>query len=206
VEQRLLPEDIIHFRDGIDPWNVRKGISRFASLLREIATDDEAEKFSYAILKNMGVGGYVIQPDVSLFANNQMPAMNADEANKVADTFYRRTTGVNRGRPIVNSVPLKIDRLSWSPNEINMRDVHRIPEERICAVLGVPPGVAGLGAGLDRNTYNNAQTDEEKAYRRAILPMHRMISDALDQHLLPEFDQRAGICTGFDTRDVSALQ
>ena len=36
------PADIVHFRDGMDPDNTRKGLSPLASLLREIFTDDEA--------------------------------------------------------------------------------------------------------------------------------------------------------------------
>jgi len=51
----LRPEDVVHFRYGIDPMNVRKGVSLVATLLREIFTDDEAANYTAAILKNLGV-------------------------------------------------------------------------------------------------------------------------------------------------------
>jgi phage portal protein BeeE len=56
------PEDVVHFRHGIDPNNPRKGLSPLASLFREIFTDDEAANFTASLLRNLGVPGVVISP------------------------------------------------------------------------------------------------------------------------------------------------
>ena len=56
------PRDVIHFRDGIDPRNQRVGVSKLASLMREVYTDDEAANFTASLLTNLGVPGVVLSP------------------------------------------------------------------------------------------------------------------------------------------------
>jgi len=56
------PDDVIHFRDGINPKNMLKGISALDGVIREIFTDLEASNFVASLLRNMGVPGVVISP------------------------------------------------------------------------------------------------------------------------------------------------
>jgi phage portal protein BeeE len=55
-------EDVVHFRNGLDPNNVRMGLSPFGALLREIATDEEAAEYTVTVLRNQGVAGMIISP------------------------------------------------------------------------------------------------------------------------------------------------
>ncbi|MCH8136037.1 MAG: phage portal protein, partial [Proteobacteria bacterium] len=50
-EIKLEPKDVIHFRDGVDPANMRKGLSPLRGLLREIWTDNEAAVFTAALMR-----------------------------------------------------------------------------------------------------------------------------------------------------------
>ena len=58
----LSKDDIIHYRDGIDPENDRFGLSGLSAVLREVFTDNEAATYSAAILRNMGVPSIIVTP------------------------------------------------------------------------------------------------------------------------------------------------
>ena len=55
----IAPSDVLHFRCGIDPEDVRLGISPLASLWREIYTDDEASNYTASLLRNQGLAGAI---------------------------------------------------------------------------------------------------------------------------------------------------
>ena len=53
-------DDVIHFRDGIDPMNMRMGLSPVASVMREVYTDQEIANYSALLMKNGAVPPVVI--------------------------------------------------------------------------------------------------------------------------------------------------
>ena len=89
---------------------------------------------------------------------------------------------------------------------MNLRDLRRVPEERVSAVLGVPAIVAGLGAGLDRSTFANMAEAREMAYESGIIPLQRLIAAELSKQLLPDFDGDDSARVEFDLKDVRVLQ
>ena len=195
---RLEVDDVVHFRYGIDPENVRKGLSPLGSVLREIFTDDEAANYSASLLKNMGVAGLFMTPRESL------SGLSREAAETMKRKFKERFTGDRRGEPFVSNMPLDIMKLSFSPSEMNLRDVRRIPEERVASVLGIPAIVAGLGAGLDRATFSNMSEAREMAYESAVIPLQRLIATDLTSQYLPEFQDTGHFA--FDNRMVRVLQ
>lgn len=192
--------DVIHFRDGIDPLNPRLGLSKLASLFREIYTDDEAANFSARLLTNMAVPGVIISP-----ANTAVNVRADPEAvkKKFEDTFG----GDNRGSVLALSSPTEVKPLSWSPEQLVLRDLRKIPEERISAVLGISAIVAGLGAGLDRSTFTNFGEARAAAYEESIIPTQRTVAAELEVQYLNDFvDLSEGWDVDFDLRKVAALQ
>jgi len=140
-------EDVVHFRFGIDPNNMAKGLSPLASLLREIYTDDEASNFSASIVTNLGVPGVIISP-ANMTGN---PSQITTDAEKIKRDFSDRFTGDKRGEPLVFTSPTSVTTLTWTPQEMNLTGLRRLPEERVSAVLGIPAMVLGLGAGLEHS-------------------------------------------------------
>jgi phage portal protein BeeE len=100
----------------------------------------------------------------------------------------------------------EVTTLSWSPEQMNLRELRRIPEERVSAVLGIPAIVAGLGAGLDRSTYSNMAEAREMAWESGLIPIQRLIADDLSSQLLPDFDDDKMAEVFFDYSDVRVLQ
>lgn len=198
---RLEPADVIHFRFGIDPNNTAKGLSPLASLLREIFTDDEAANFTASLLRNLGVPGVVIAPKDP---DQEIPE---EEAEAIKLKWKQRFGGDNRGEPLVLGGPVQVMPLGFSPGEMDLKALRRIPEERVTAVLGVPAIVAGLGAGLDRSTFANYAEAREAAYESLIIPMQRLLAAELQTQLLPEFEQDyRSFRVGFDLSNVRVLQ
>jgi hypothetical protein len=87
-----------------------------------------------------------------------------------------------------------------------MTVLHRIPEERISAVMGVPAIMAGLGAGLDRSTYNNSEEMSEWFTERKLIPQWRADAKKLNVSLKPDFTDDRDIFVTFDQKNVRALQ
>ncbi len=197
---RLEADDVVHFRYGIDPDNQRKGRSPIKAVLREVFTDDEAANFTASLLKNMGVPGLLVSPE-----GDHTPGEDDVKATKayVAES----STGDRRGEPLVMSGPTKIQQFGFSPEQLSLKTLRRVPEERVAGVLGVPAIVCGLGAGLDRSTFANYAEAREAAYEDNIIPTQRILSEEIRFQLLPDFeDDPWAFRVGFDLSNVRVLQ
>jgi HK97 family phage portal protein len=204
IYRRVELTEIIHFRRGIDPDNTMKGISRAKSVRREIMTDSEATVYDHSILRNMGVLGYVIGP------KEKGDTITPEVADKFKEAFMRGTTGEERGKPHMLSLPVSIDAIGRSPAEMGIRDLRKTPEERTCAVFRVPPMVVGLGAGLERSTFSNMKEAREMAVESANCPLWSAIADTLTLAFSdPASDSmilKPGEFITFDLSTVRALQ
>lgn len=192
-------EDVVHFRYGIDPDNVRKGLSPLASLMREVFTDDEAANFTSSILKNMGVPSVVLSPDDDV-------SVGIDDLERIKAEFMARFGGDRRGEPLIMSGKTKVSVLSFNPQQMDLKALRRIPEERVSAIFGTPAIVVGLGAGLDRSTFANYAEAREAAYESNIIPTQALLAAELDIQLLPDFADPTTTQVGFDLSKVRVLQ
>lgn len=201
LAERVPVEDIVHFRSGLDPNNIRKGLAPLKSLFREVFTDDEAANMTAALLKNVGVPGVVISPD------EEKGWLGKAGAQDIKDWFKEMTTGDRRGEPLVMSIPMKIGEFGFSPQQMDLKALRRIPEERISGVLGVPAIVAGLGAGLDRSTYANFAEAREMAYESNMIPSQRIFGSVIKKQLLNEFEDDVALWqVAYDLSEVRVLQ
>lgn len=192
-------ENVIHFRLGVDPEDRRKGLSPLKRLVRELAADDEATKFTDTLLSNYAVPGLVVIP-------GGMTHLTKTEADRIGDTFTEKFGSDNRGKVVVLSKETRVEKFGFSPEELNLTGLHRVPEERIAAVMGVPAIVAGLGAGLDRATYANARELREMFTEMKLVPQWRQDAARLNASLLPDFSSQRDVSVRFDISDVRALQ
>lgn len=201
-KENLLPvEDVIHITLGLDPNNHRRGFAPLKAVLREILGDEEASRFTVALLKNMGVPGVIISPNAP-----GDPGPSQDEADAIKSEYQQKFGGGKRGEPLVLTGPMKVDVVSWSPQALNLMAMHRLPEERVCAVLGVPPIMAQLGAGLERSTFANMDEAGEHFAERKLIPTWRSIEKQLSHGMRNDFEFDQNQFMRFDTRPVRALQ
>jgi phage portal protein BeeE len=151
-------------------------------------------------MRNLGVPGVIIAP-----ANTNQGPMRA-KPQAIKDKFDETFGGDGRGGTLVLSRPTEVKVLSWSPEQMILRELRRIPEERASAVLGIPAIVANLGAGLDRSTFSNAGEANVSAYTQGVIPLQRSIAAELEVQLLDEFaDLDDGYDVAFDWTKVMAM-
>lgn len=179
---RLDPSDIVHFKYGTDPLNPLKGISPLKRQLRQVISDNEVGNYTASLLFNRGVPGLLVIPD------SEKIEMTEAAATVIKDRVNSLTRGRKRGDTVVMSGPVRIEQPAFSPDQMNLNEISRIPEARICAALGVPPMVVGLNIGDAQKTYSNLREAIRDAWRNLRSLQGRM-AEALYRQLLPDFER-----------------
>lgn len=199
---RVDPEDVIHIRFGIDPENIRKGLSPLKSLFREIFTDDEAANFSASLLRNMGIPGIILSPD------QDKVVIGKDDSKLLKKAFKEKFGRDRRGEPLVMESKTKVEQLGFSPANMDLSRLRQVPEERVTAILGVPAAVVGFGTGLEQTKVGaTMESMREAAYEDCIIPMQNLIAEELDVQLTPDFEPQPDRWKiDFDLSGVRVLQ
>lgn len=200
VYEDILPENIVHFRQGLSDTDHRLGSSALKRLLREVSSDEQATRYADRLLANLAIAG------LSLEFDKDAPAIDKATADELKARIQAAYGGDNVGVPGVLSPGAKLVSHGFSPEQMDMKTLHRVPEERIAAALGVPAIVAGLGAGLDRSTYSNFAEAREAFTEMKLVPFWRAIGDVLTMSLVPDFVSERGVSVAFMIDDVRALQ
>lgn len=197
---RIERADVVHIRQGFDPRNIRKGLSDLEALFREIATDNEAANWTAAMVRNVNPPGVILSPEGDA---------GPSEADLVATKarYMDLFGGDHRGEPMVMSGPTKVSILSFSPEQMNLREIRNIPEERITAVFGIPAAVVGLGTGLEQTKVGATMSEQrEQAYESCLIPLQRLIAAELQMQLVPDFGTPERLRVRFDLSEVRVLQ
>lgn len=197
------PEDVIHFRHGLNPRDLRRGLSPLQGVIREIFADIESSNFVASLLRNMGVPGVVISPK-----GGAMPTPEDVEATK---TWFQQTfTGDGRGGTLVMGAPTEVSQYGFNPQQMELSGARDVAEERVCAALGIPAAVVGFGAGLQSTKVGATMEEMRKlAWHNGVLPLGRALIDELQRSLLPDFQRTNGrrrLELYWDTDEVLALQ
>jgi HK97 family phage portal protein len=193
-------ENVVHFRWMLDPENPRKGMNPLASAWPEVFADKAGANFSAVTLRNMGAPSMVISPA------NEEDELNPDDMERIKGEIEYATGGDNKGRPLISPRAVNVVPWSWNPAQLNLRDLRKIPEERISALLRVPAVVVGLGAGLDRSTYSNVDQAKQQAYEGNLVPTWRLFGSQLTRSFRDDFKIPPGTRVSFNTSKVRILQ
>ena len=191
--EELAPEDVVHFRLGVDDADHRLGLSPLMRLLREISSDEEATRFTDALLKNSALSSLAVTVPPG-------PVLTEEQAEQIRDRLREDYGGANRGRLAVLGNGATLQQIGFSPQQLDLKAAHTLPETRICAVLGVPPMLVGLNAGLEHTIYNNMEQAEEHFFEMTVNPLWRLLAAILTKQLLrPDFDADPKVRLKFDT-------
>jgi HK97 family phage portal protein len=201
-EAREVPcGDVVHFRFGIDPANTRLGLGRLRPVMREIVTDNAANSLEAALLLNMGI------PSVMIVPADPAVVVTEPAAEKMQNEFAARYSGDRAGKPMIPSVPVKVEKLGLSPDEMAMTAIRNVPESRICGALRISPQVVGLTVGDRSKTFRNYELALRAAYQDCIYPLGRRLARTIKRGVLTEFERDvAGFGVAFDYANVPALR
>jgi HK97 family phage portal protein len=199
VHEDIPVENVMHFKAGLDDKDHRLGCAPLKRLAREVSSDDQATRYADRLLANLAINGLSMEFDKEM---GPIDRATADEMKARIQSAY---SGDNVGAVSVLSPGAKLVQHGFSPEQMDLKVLHRVPEERIAAVLGVPAIVAGLGAGLDRSTYSNFSEAREAFTEMTLIPSWRSIAATITLSLLPDFMNEKSVAVDFDVDDVRAL-
>lgn len=199
---RVPREDIVHFRNGIDPHNPRLGLSPLSPVLREVFTDNEASNFTASVLRNQGVVGFIISPRDS----DVLP--NSDDILATKERFRTQFSGDRRGEPLIMGSPVEIKQLGNSLKDMDLSAIRNLSEERVCAALGINPAIVGFGSGLEATKVGATMREYKRlAWESQIIPTQKLAAQTLMNQLLHEFEaDPSQFLVEFDRSNVASLQ
>jgi HK97 family phage portal protein len=184
--QKLSPKEVIHFRHGLNPHDPRHGLPPLRSVIREIWTDDEASNFVGSLLRNSAVASVLITPDPQA---GEGAILGVEQVETIKSYISDQFTGDQRGKPLAIQGPMKVQKLSFSPQELDLSSVRNVAEERTCAALGIPAAVVGFGTGLEQTRVGATMSEENgMAWQNGLIPMQRIMGATLAQTLLPWYE------------------
>ena len=199
VYEDFAPEQIMHFRMGLDDKDHRLGCAPLKRLAREVSSDDQATRYADRLLANFAA------PGLSVVFDKDTAPIDKATADEIKAKVRAAYSGDEIGAVSVLSPGAKLESHGFSPAQMDMKTLHRVPEERIAAVLGVPAIVAGLGAGLDRSTYSNFAEAREAFTEMKLVPFWRAIGETITHALAADFTSDRSTIVDFDISDVRAL-
>lgn len=198
--QKYAPSDVLHFMGQVDDERPTMGRNPLLSVMRMVMTDNEVAQYTHAIMR---------APSPGLAVGVQGPGdppFPIDE--KALIEFGKRleakSSGEKAGGAIVHNGTISMERLRYSPDEMAIEIISRLPETRICSLLGIPPVVLQLQVGLEQSTYSNMKEAREAATEEFLVPMWNQMASVFQYGLMPEMgapDQRVR----FDTSMVRSL-
>ena len=195
-------EDVVHFRNGVDDADHRRGLSPLRRLLREVASDEEATRFLEDLLANFAVASLAVTVPPG-------PVLTEEQAKQIRDRLREDYGGRqrNRGHVAVVANGATLSQVGFTPQQLDLKTAHYIPESRICAVLGVPAMLVGFSVGLEHTIYNNMEQAQEHLYEQTIIPLWRQVAATYTKQLLrPDYTQDRSYRLRYDLMDGRSLQ
>jgi len=180
---RFSPSEIIHIRaPNWDPINPLKSRSQLRTLFREIGVDEEGARYAAALLHNMGIPGVILSPAPGT------PGMSEDQRDALKGKYQENFGGDRRGSVMVTSNEVKLQTIAFPPKDMDYSGIRNIPEGRISGVLGIPAAIAGLSTGMEQVRVGaTLETLLDIAYMGRIIPDQKVVAEALESQLLPDF-------------------
>ncbi len=194
------PEDVIHVMDGQDPLNPFLGRSRMKEAAMSVATDREVQAYMLSVSRSPA-------PSV-LISPKDTEAVNfgGEQAKEVKDRYTEMSSGNRAGGAIVPTIPMNVERLSYSPDDMALDRIQAYLDAKLAAIFGIPAMVIGLQVGLERSTFTNYAEAREAAVEQFLIPKWRLIAEALTMQLGVDFwGEDPNYRFAFDYENIRAL-
>lgn len=191
------PEQILHFRNGIDPGNMRRGLSPLGAQIRHVVGDNLASAYSAGLLNNSGVPSLVLVPDTD---TKEGPTVAQKQALRDSVQSF---TGDDAGRVLVLPRKLDVKTIGFSPEQLALDKLASLPVSRICAALGADPMVFGLPS--ESKTYDNIGKATEGYYEKKIKPDHKSLGAQFTHQVLNRVLAETDLRLGWDYSGVAWL-
>jgi phage portal protein BeeE len=182
-EQKYSPDEILHYRDGIDPVNPVLGLSRLKRCIRSIAGLNAGDTYTASVLRNAHAGVMLIPRE-----QNGMLTIDESALNAQVRGVQKYLTGENAGDVYGLNVPMDVEKVGMGPEEMALDRILDRPEATVCAALGVNSLVTGLPSSDASRTYSNLAEANKLAWENGLIPIQHLFAETLRDRLGPMFD------------------
>ncbi len=196
--ERIPVADIIHWRNGIDPRDDRRGFSEIKQGVRQICGLNECDTYTSAMLRNMGIVGAVISFD------GDEGSVDPGEVDVLRDQWREDHTSEGRGTPLISPRGMKVQQLSMTPESMRLDKIPARLEATIHSLVGLSPMVTNADAGKDHKTYANYGEARKAGYEDCLIPAQGSFAECLTVNLL-ESDFSEGDRVRFDYSGIKCL-
>jgi phage portal protein BeeE len=196
-------EQIVHWKFGKDPENLRLGLSLIRAACRDICTENELSTLAASVARNMGIAPYFVQPllsDDMLKSGEMMPQSAADAIR----SQLNEKTRDKRGQPLIMRWPMKVERLAFSPQELDSPKTRDTAATRICMALGMDPML--IGAPSTTRTFSNYPEARSAYFEDNIMPEGMAFCEKLNTLFHNERQLAPDEHLAFNSDEVPAFQ
>lgn len=197
VNPVTLQADIYHMK-SFHPTNEWWGMSPLEAAMYAVDTNKSGDRWNLALLQNSATPSGVLQTRIS--DTNPAGALTEEQFLRLKTEIENEYSGAsNAGRPMLLEGGLEWKTISMSPKDMEFLKSKESSSIDICNSYGVPPEMLGLG----QKTYQNYNEARMSFYEDTVLPLMDLITDELNNWLIPMFGQDLKLC--YDKDDIEAL-
>lgn len=176
-EQKIAVEDIIHFRFGIDPADMRYGLSPLGGVLRDVVGDNAAGNYAAALLENFGVLSLLVSPK-----SEDGGEITSDQLKAVEKKLKDAGLGSSAGSIVALGLPTDVKEMGATPEKMALESLRKVPVERVLGAMGIDPMVVGLESSS--KTYSNYKEALEACVRYTVIPLKKIIAKQIKRQCL----------------------
>lgn len=155
-----------------------------------------------AVLTPADLAKWMNEYEASLVSNNAVPdillttdqPMGPEAKKQLLQDFDNRYRGPNKRGKAAVATGMKIEKIGFSPREMNFLMGRKMTREEIAAAYDVPLSMLTT----DDVNLANAKSGEYVYMKYAILPRCRFFEQKINEWLLPKFDESGRLFCAFD--------
>jgi HK97 family phage portal protein len=188
---------IAHLKN-FHPLNDWYGLSPIEAAAYSIDQHNQSGAWNQALLQNGArpSGALVVRVD-----GQSGGALSEEQYNRVKHQIDEQFSGAaNAGRPILLEGGLEWKEMSLTPKDMDFIEAKNSSARDIALAFGVPPQLLGIPGD---NTYANLQEARLALWEQTIIPLVACTTDALNNWLVPMFNDKVELTP--DTDGISAL-
>lgn len=168
-------DELIHFKFP-NPHNLYYGMSPHASIINELNTKENMDKFDNALYTNNCRMEGVLETEFEL---------SDATYNRLQERWKQNYSGVNKaGKTAILEKGLKYKSITVAPKDLNNLQGRKNYREIVAGVYGVPMTMLTPEGSSLANSY----VSDRQYYSNTIHPRYKRVEGVINTRLLPHFD------------------
>ncbi len=177
----LEPEEVIHFKypNPLDPWY---GMGCAQAAAYAIESNELREKFVLATMNNMA------RPDLIVkYLEGELDPRERQAVEREWNTLFRGAK--NAGKVKVTDFRYEVDKIGWTPEELDFNKGEDWILKKICSVFPVPLGLVD-SSQISRAPRSGMEGSDLYMATFNTLPRCTRLEEKLNEQLCPLYDER----------------